>query len=123
MATATILPFISVSIVLDVKDLFHNTLKEQLDSLHKIACSNVRVVCQIMCCLAKLLLFRQFGRLFRSWHLLSEIMPLKISCTESKEQMRSVKVEHHCFKILTFLEPIRLCTPQLLTHSRYLIGQ
>ena len=123
MATVMILPFISVSIVLDVKDLLHNTLKEQLDLLHKIACSDVRVVCQIMCCLAKLLLFRQFRKLFRSWHLLPEIMPLKISCAKSKEQMRSVKVERYCFKILAFLKPIRPCTPQLLAHSRYLIGQ
>ena len=45
MTTTTVLSFISEPIVLYVEDLLYNTLKEQLNSLHKIACSNVRVVC------------------------------------------------------------------------------
>ena len=45
MITTIVLSFISKSIVLYMKDLLYNTLKEQLDSLHKIVHSDVRVVC------------------------------------------------------------------------------
>lgn len=118
-----VLLFIPVPIVLYTEDLLYNTLKEQLDSLHKIAYGNVRVVFQITRCLPKLLLLGQFRKLFGPQHLLPEIMPLKIGCTKSKEQMRSIKVERHCFKVLAFLKPIRLCAPQLLAHLGDLIGQ